>query len=402
MSQILKTTLAITPKVDNSNLKKYFDSLKRNLPEKWFWKKDEPYNDDDTFYIIESIICLQTPYYKAVSSELIFYGKIFLALTDYEIFIVKLETHDLLGKQDLEKSLSIEEKLNGVHQFIEILHENILKSKKNYYDFNYDFQFGGPQDENYFKDDIRDERSLKLHSKEDGKSYNFQKGKHVNYNDKKIYFFVPNNISLSLSLMKKAYKKAKITLPNLLTNRNDKVIKLKIQDKKINYDYFEEIITSIIFAYISVEAFSNAVIPTDFKYERYNEKKVKETWSKENIERWLTTSQKISEILPIILNTKDIKTETFWLHFKELEKLRNDIIHQKTIEDGTILNSEIYTELLNPDVFRKIKSALAVIKFFYDYDNAHPYFPLGLGLARFQIKEVANIEDELGKLKELD
>lgn len=131
-------------------------------------------------------------------------------------------------------------------------------------------------------------------------------------------------------------------------------------------------------------------------------KKVKETWSKENIERWLTTSQKIAEILPIILNTKDIKTETFWPHFKELEKLRNDIIHQKTIEDGTILNSEIYTQLLNPDVFRKIKSALALIKFFYDYDNAHPYFPLGLGLARFQIKEVVNIEDELGKLKEID
>lgn len=273
MMEILKTTLAITPKDTNSNLKKYFDSLKRNLPEKWFWKKDEFYNDDDTFYILEDIICLQTPYYKAVSSDLIFYGKMFLALTDFEIFIVKLETHDLLGKQDLEKMLSIEEKLNGIHQFIEILHENILKSKKNYSDFNYDFQFGGSHDENYFKDDIRDERSLKLHSKEDGVSYNFQKGKHGNYNGQKIYFFVPNNISLSLSLMKKSYKKAKSTLPNLLKNATNKVIKLEIKDKKINYDYFEEIITSVIFSYISVEAFSNAVIPADFEYERFNEKK---------------------------------------------------------------------------------------------------------------------------------
>ena len=38
----------------------------------------------------------------------------------------------------------------------------------------------------------------------------------------------------------------------------------------------------------------------------YTEKQVKELWTKENIERWFSTSQKISEILPPICCSIDV------------------------------------------------------------------------------------------------
>ncbi|WP_099712289.1 hypothetical protein [Flavobacterium sp. 9] len=85
-----------------------------------------------------------------------------------------------------------------------------------------------------------------------------------------------------------------------------------------------------------------------------------------------------------------------------MEQIRNQIVHQKTIEDGTQLNSDLYDRLLENDIFRIIGSSVSIIKFFYDYDNAHPYFPLGLGVAKFQIKEISSIQHELGALTEVE
>lgn len=395
------TNISIIQKVIKSDLKKYFNSIKRQLPVQWFFLKDEIYDDNDTFAILNEVFCLKTPYYKDNERDLIFYGKIFIGLTDDYISILKIELHDLVARVDIETTFSPDEKIRSIYHFAKLFHDSILKSNKSYDKFDYKFEFGGPSDENYFKDDIRDERSLKTYSKHDKKTYFFAKGKQAKIEGKSLIFFTPNNISMSLSLTKKSFKNAKRTFKALLNGRNEKTIKLENKDKSLLYEYFEEITTSIIFAYIAVEAFTNAAIPEDFQYEKLNDKKVKEIWSKENIERWLTTSQKVSEILPIILKTNDIKKEDFWQQFKALEKLRNDIIHQKTIENGTTLNSEMYVDLLNSEVFQKIKSAISVIKFFYDYDNAHPYFPLGLGIARVQIKEVENIYDDFGHFEEI-
>lgn len=395
------TNISIIPKATKSDLKKYFNSIKRQLPSQWFFLKDEIYDDTDTFTILNETFCLKTPYFKDTERDLIFYGKIFIGLTDDYITILKIELHDLVASVNIETTFSPDEKIRSIFHFSRLFHDSVLKSNKSYDKFDYKFEFGGPTDENYFKDDIRDERSLKTYSKHDKKTYFFAKGKEAKIEDKSIIFFTPNNISMSLSLTKKSFKNAKRTFKALLNGRNEKTIKLENKDKSLLYEYFEEITTSIIFAYIAVEAFTNAAIPEDFQYERFNDKKVKEILSKENIERWLTTSQKISDILPIILKTNEIKKEDFWQQFKALEKLRNDIIHQKTIENGTSLNSEIYVDLLNPEVFQKIKSAISVIKYFYDYDNAHPYFPLGLGIAKAQIKEVENIYDDFGHFEEI-
>lgn len=363
--------------------------------------KDEIYDDTDTFAILNETFCLKTPCYKDNGRNLIFYSKIFVGLTDNYISILKIELHDLVARVNIETTFSPDEKIKAIFHFAKLFHDSVLKSNKSYGKFDYKFEFGGPLDENYFKDDIRDERSLKTYSKHDKKTYFFAKGKQAKIEDKNLVFFAPNNISMSLSLTKKSFKNAKKTFKALLNGRNEKTIKLENKDKGLLYEYFEEITTCIIFAYIAVEAFTNAAIPEDFQQERFNDRKVKEIWSKENIERWLSTSQKVSEVLPIILKTSDIKKEDFWQQFKALEKLRNDIVHQKTIENGTSLSSEMYVDLLSPEVFQKIKSAISVIKFFYDYDNAHPYFPLGLGIAKVQIKEVENIYDDFGHFEEI-
>ena len=396
------TDLTIYRKEKKSNLKNYFVSLKRNLPINWSLLQDKFYSDNDTFFIIEDVTFIKTPYLKNTQSNEIYYGLFTIGLTEESIIVLKIDIFDLINNEDLSLKYSKEDTTLIQHNLLYLLEEEILKKNKQYENFIHKFEFGGPFDENSFKNDIRDERSIKLHSKNNDKIYFFSKGKEAKYLDKKIIYFTPNNISLSLNLMKKSYKRSKKLLKILLSKSDSKIIQLVEEDKETLYDYFEEITTSIIFSYISIEAFVNAAIPEDFMYEKINEKKVKESWNKENIERWLSTSEKVSDILPRILKTNEIKKEDFWVRFKELEKIRNEIVHQKTIEDGTLLDSELYNKLLSPDIFRKISSSLSVIKFFYNYDNAHPYFPLGLGIAKFQLKEIENINDEFATYKKIE
>lgn len=391
MEEKIITDLSIKP-IDKGNLKSYFNSLKRNLPKSWIFHKDEKYIDIETFKILNDIVCLQTPYLRNDNLDLTFYAKIFLGITDNEIFIIKVT---------FSEEIKMPDRVFAINHIVEMFKQEILEKNKYYSDFTYNLEFGGPSDENFESTDLRNERMLRIHSKSDNRTYTLAKGSQANIGNQKVLFFPPNNISLTLSLMKKAYKKAFIMHKDLIRKKKEKTIKLEEDSRALLFDYFEEIVSSVIFAYISVEAMANAAIPEDYKLEKVNEKGIKEIWSKENIERWMPTSQKVTDILPSILNSGDIKTEKFWNNFKELEKLRNDLIHQKTVQSGTKLDSDIFQKLLKQEVFLKIKSAVSVIKYFYDLDNSHPYFPLGLGIAKVIIKEVDDIGEYFGKLEEV-
>lgn len=365
------------------NLKKYFNSIFRNLPSGWKLLKDEHYKDQDTFKIINETRCMLTPFYRNVSKEYTFRGKVFIGLTDSSIILLKIDFDNSIEKLD-----SVQ--LTGY--IIDHIHEEILKKNKYYGDFNHNFVFGGPSDENWYRTDIRDQRQIRVYSKSDKKTYSLMKGAQAEFKGIEIFYNEPNNISIALSIMRKSYKKALDIYKTLQPKNVSGKFELSDELRPLLYDYFEEIITSITFAYIAVEALSNAAIPDNYKHRIVNEKGVKEIWPKESIERWMSTTEKVSEILPKILKSKNIKEQPFWCKFKELETIRNEIVHQKTIEKGTKLDSQIFTKLLNPEVFYKIKSSLSVLQFFYDLDNSHPYFPLGLGIAKFQINEIESME----------
>lgn len=376
------TNLTITPK-ENQSLKRYFNSIKRNQPKNWKLLLKTDYKDNDTFKILTDYLCIETHKFEDTVKQQKLNGFIHLGLTEDSIILLKIDFN-----VDIPKEESIEIIGYILHSF----HQMVLKSNKHYISFHHDFKFGGPSDENWYKSDLRDERSIKLRSKADGKTYFLAKNESSKVNDKVIDFSAPNNISISLSLMKKSLKTAREIFNKLTLSASGNKIIITEELKPDLYDFFEEMQTSIIFSYIAIEGFSNAVIPDDYQFEKFNEKGIKETWNKENIERWMSTSEKVGNILPAILNSSDIKIESFWTKFKELEKLRNDIVHQKTIEKGTKLDVKLFHEMLNPNVIDKINSSIKVIEFFYKIDSAHPYFPLGFGIAKFQVHNIESME----------
>jgi hypothetical protein len=235
--------------------------------------------------------------------------------------------------------------------------------------------------------EVNDIRLCKPHifrNKKDGNIIITQETYSFTINGHLISFFRPNNVSICLYISKNELNKAK--------KIHSKLVQPKLTKTKISFtrnqmvkllDYFEALHKSIIFIYIAVEAFVNVSIPYDYVFEKENNKKIKETWNKDNIERWMSTSEKIKMLIPNILSTPPVGSLPFWNNFIQLENIRNDIVHQKASTD-----IQLYEKMLNDDIFEIIDSGFALLYFFSQYDQENQYFPLGFGDSYSKVVEV--------------
>lgn len=124
-----------------------------------------------------------------------------------------------------------------------------------------------------------------------------------------------------------------------------------------------------------MEAFANLSIPNDYKYlSPPNSKGVVEIFDKQAIERWTSLRVKLSDILVEIHETPDIKKTKVWGQYLEFEKMRNQIVHQKSIED-----TDFYKKYLQSSIFTSCATPIEVIKFFYaalhEKNQTNPLWP---------------------------
>jgi len=239
--------------------------------------------------------------------------------------------------------------------------------------------------------DIRMMRPIAVKDKTAKLTYTLQHGESFEVNGKKIFFTKPNNISLFVSIAHKELQNAKKLFEDFITIKlsEESPIEFKENENSKLYDYFERIQTAIISIYTAVEALSNVAIPTDFKLEKINTKKVKEIWDKESIERWLPTSEKLADIVPDILKVESPKKLQLWTNFKKLEEIRNDIIHQKTTtEDSKKVDTLFLRKLLDKNIFNIAESGFAIIQYYCLKDKSHSFFPFGFGEVEIKPIEV--------------
>lgn len=249
--------------------------------------------------------------------------------------------------------------------------------------------------------DVRMSRPIIVRVKSDRKDIVLQITETFEISNKKISFYSPNNISICLNKSKKESQLAQNIYSELLKPKFIQEDKIEFSEDDIVklYDYFEHIESAIIFIYTAVEAFSNVAIPKDHIIEKYNTKGIKEVWDKSSIERWLTTSEKIKNIVPEILEMESPKTAKFWSNFTKLEKIRNEIIHQKTADRDT-LDMKVLEEFLNKDIFKIIYSGFEVISFFCEKENKNAFFPMGFGKAEPAIIEIDKFEEYFEVIEE--
>lgn len=242
----------------------------------------------------------------------------------------------------------------------------------------------------------RSNRPLACIDEEVDKCVFFQEVISTKIENKKITFSRPNEISLSMSIAKKS-------LDNALEIR--KTILKSTQPNKINdfygnnvveiYDYLEEIQKAIIFSYKAIEALCNSAIPEGYTYKKDIAKKgIYEVYDKSAIERWLTTTEKVSKILPDIYNCPSPSNQKFWGHFKKLEELRNEIIHSKSSTSSALLS-----DLLSNDIRKYFNSCESMLFYFYKIDKQNHFFPLTAKISEIPMIDWESIKDTVKKIR---
>ena len=214
--------------------------------------------------------------------------------------------------------------------------------------------------------------------------------------NKKISLSRPNEISLSMNIANNSLKKSQSLRKSILKKiGNSKNKKFFENDVGEIYDYLEEAQKTIVFSYKAIEAMCNSAIPEDYIYKKSSNKKgVQEIYDKLGIERWVSTTEKVSKILPDVYNCISPERQQFWGHFKNLENLRNDIIHSKSSS-----TSKVLSELLSGDIDKYVRSCNDLLKFFFNQDRGNPLFPLMPGITEIVSAEIDDMDKYFKSIK---
>lgn len=201
---------------------------------------------------------------------------------------------------------------------------------------------------------------------------------------KSITYFCPNNIAILLSASSKALMQAKQLYKDVLNNpavivelekaKENRTVFLNQISSKV-CDYIELIQIALVFGYTALETFANLSIPDDYTYKTTSKSKgIEEAYDKTAIERWLSLKIKFQDILRDIYQTKKLESQKWWIYFTDLEKYRNQIIHQKSIN-----STEFYKPYFNSQIFAICEVPLSVIKCFYEQhaekNRTNPIWP---------------------------
>ena len=192
----------------------------------------------------------------------------------------------------------------------------------------------------------------------------------ISIQGKKLEYFSPNSIGLLLSvnsshieISEKIFKESIMELFSEAKNDNNKIEVIN-KSSSIVCDYIEKVQIAIVFGYTALETFANLSIPDEYEYKKKNKSKgIHELYEKESIERWLSLKEKIQYILTDVYNTDKVEKQKWWGHFSNLEQLRNDIIHQKSVN-----STDFYKSYFKESIFNTLKCPKEVLKFFY---NSH-------------------------------
>ena len=114
----------------------------------------------------------------------------------------------------------------------------------------------------------------------------------------------------------------------------------------------------------SVESFVNAVLPHDYTVSSKDKNGNAAVLSKDDIVRKFRIEEKI-ELLGELSKKTDFKQQTFWLSFKMVKKIRDDLIHFKnTGKKFNEIWDSILIALIDTDLEKASDDFVELIKYF--------------------------------------
>ena len=206
----------------------------------------------------------------------------------------------------------------------------------------------------------------------------FVKSKEFRY----LSFITPNLTALSLNIAVRSSTEANKIKSQLIYEDCDgvkgKYKNVSKQTTSLLYDFFESYMVSVTYSFQALEIFCNSLISRDSNIKYYSDIKNQTAlkWGYE-IERDLSTEDKISIILPQIKKVAIPKNDPLWQEFIDLKYFRDSIVHLKSPDIfSKIENADkdfLFFRIFKNDPLRFPKTAINVIKYFETIEGNPPW-----------------------------
>jgi hypothetical protein len=184
-----------------------------------------------------------------------------------------------------------------------------------------------------------------------------------------IGFTLPSSTAMALNIAINAAKSAKdfksrIEYGKVVTPQGSGLAVDHDSDEYL-FNYFEQCMIAVTFSYQAIEVFCNHTIAREIKEAtEVKRRKKRVILSPLELERQLSTEEKISLILPKIKGLPTPKGKRPWEAFKKLKEARDSTIHMKNIDQQAVDTESLYFQFLSKDCDIFPQAAIAMIHYF--------------------------------------
>jgi len=145
------------------------------------------------------------------------------------------------------------------------------------------------------------------------------------------------------------------------------------------FDFFETCMVTITFSFQALETFCNQVIATKVHGTMKVKRKTHEVMTAAEIERWLSTDEKLGQVVPILTGVTTPKGRKIWEAYKKLKDARDAIIHMKSHDQyphgpnvTVVDDSSLFFIFLNGDMKSYPVAAIGMINYMYSVGAKKP------------------------------
>ena len=169
---------------------------------------------------------------------------------------------------------------------------------------------------------------------------------------KLISFATPSSVAMALNVARQAATTAEDLRTKIVfraVNAGDKpAFGVASDSLPVLYDFLENSMLSAVFSYQAIEAFANSSIVRGLTSPQEVTSKGKSVvMTPEEMERWLTTSEKLDQVLPLLKSVKSPKGTVIWQNFQKLEDARNSTVHIKTRDQYGNTGDSLFFQMLS-------------------------------------------------------
>ncbi len=184
-----------------------------------------------------------------------------------------------------------------------------------------------------------------------------------------IGFTLPSATAMALNIAVHASKEAEAYNKNITFNEiitpHGKGYSVSNESNAILYDFFEACMKTIVFSFQAIEIYCNHSIIREMKSTMdFKRRRKRITLAPKDIERQLSTEEKLSQVLPKLKSISTPKGKTVWKAFKRLKTARDSIVHLKTRDQQAVDKESLYFQFLNCKISEFPETSINMIKYF--------------------------------------